>query len=130
MLQVLEREMDLKGALFKPEQREDLFFMSRILQMHEAKVRDMQALKIATKEESEKFGAMGNVANEDVLVVSGTLPGLTDAERDKIILACPEMKIMYPSVHSPHCFGSHVDSEKCAKSICATSKGPNYRGSC
>ena len=73
---------------------------------------------------------MGSVTAEDVLVVSGTLPGLTDAERDKLILACPEMKIMFPSVHSPHCYGNHVDSEMCAKSICATSKGPNYHGSC
>jgi hypothetical protein len=130
MLRVLEREMDLKGALFEPEQREDLFFMSRILQMQKDRMYGMQALQIATREESQKFSATGSVSNEDVLVVSGTLPGLTDAEREKFILTCPEMKIMFPSVHSPHCYGNHVDSEKCAKSICATSMGPNYHGSC
>jgi len=130
MLQVLEREMDLKSDKYKPEGREDLFFMSRIQQMQKAGIQGMDALRIATREDTQRFSAVGSVSNEDVLAVSGTLPGVLDKVRETFILACPEMKIMFPAVHSPHCYGSHVDSEKCAASICATSKGPGYKGSC
>jgi len=130
MLLVLEREMDRKGDQYKPESREDLFFMSRIQQMQKANIVGMNALRIATREDTLRFGATGSAANDDVLVVSGTLPGTSDTDREKIILQCPEMKIMFPAVHSPHCYGAHVDSEKCAASICATSKGPGYKGSC
>lgn len=47
------------------------------------------------------------------LGASGTLPYLNDTVRSQFIDTCPEMKMMYPSLHSPACFGAEPDPLKC-----------------
>lgn len=51
--------------------------------------------------------------------VSDTLPGVKLDIRAQIIDLCPEMKILFPSLHEPGCFGASLQREKCAASICA-----------
>jgi hypothetical protein len=51
--------------------------------------------------------------------VSDTLPGISLESRAHLIDLCPEMKILFPSLHEPGCFGASLQREKCAASICA-----------
>ena len=60
----------------------------------------------------------------------GTLPSVTFEERDKFMKLCPEMKIFYPSLHDPGCFGAQPDGERCKKTICALKNRSERRGGC
>lgn len=57
---------------------------------------------------------IGGVSNKDVLVVSGTLPAVSYEERQSLLNLCPEMKVFYPALHDPNCFGAKPDGDKCA----------------
>ena len=87
-------------------------------------------LRIASKNESMKFQAIGSMYNNDVFSVSGTIPGVPFAERDKFLTLCPEIKMFYPALHDPNCFGASPDPEGCAKSICALKPKTERRGGC
>jgi hypothetical protein len=52
-------------------------------------------------------------------VVSGTQASLNWTVRDALLGVCPELKIIFPSLHEPACFGAHPNGEKCKSSICA-----------
>ena len=67
----------------------------------------------------ERFSAFGGVANTSAFAVSGTLPQVSLQERQDMIEACPEMRIFFPSLHEPGCFGAELQREACAASICA-----------
>ena len=77
-----------------------------------------------------KFAAMDHYYNHEVFAVSGTLPSLDFKDRDKFIQYCPEVKMFYPSLHDPHCFGATPESDKCAASICALKPKTERRGGC
>lgn len=85
---------------------------------------------IANKNDSMKFAAMDHYYNHEVFAVSGTLPSLDFKDRDKFIQYCPEVKMFYPSLHDPHCFGATPESDKCAASICALKPKTERRGGC
>jgi hypothetical protein len=53
------------------------------------------------------------------MVVSGTQDKLEFAHREDLLMVCPELKIIFPSLHEPACFGAHPDPVKCKSSICA-----------
>ena len=53
------------------------------------------------------------------IVVSGTLPNLSYEERDTLLKHCPELKIIFPTLHEPSCFGAHPKPKQCKASICA-----------
>ena len=42
---------------------------------------------------------------------------------------CPEIKMIFPSLHDPSCFGAKPNGEKCKKSICAL-RDPPRKGGC
>jgi hypothetical protein len=63
--------------------------------------------------------ALVDEQNDNVLVASGTLPDISHEERDRFLSVCPELKILYPSLHDPSCFGASPNSTVCAKTICA-----------
>ena len=44
---------------------------------------------------------------------SGTLIGLNDSYRQTFINYCPELKMIFPSLHSPHCFGADPSPLDC-----------------
>jgi hypothetical protein len=56
------------------------------------------------------------------LAVSGTLAGLDDAARQQFLDYCPEMKMMFPSVHNAACFGAEPNALECFKYMCITSR--------
>jgi len=109
---------------------DDRFFISRIQEMFGRGIISPQTTQVATAEDCMKFQASQDHASEFVLTSSGTLPGLTDKEREDFMRTCPEMKWVYPSLHNPACFGSHVDPVKCQASICALKKGLESHHSC
>jgi hypothetical protein len=91
---------------------------------------DAPKVFIANKNDSMQFAAIDNHLTHEVLVVSGILPAVPFRERDKFIGYCPEVKMFYPSLHDPACFGASPDSEKCAASICALKPKTERRGGC
>ena len=109
---------------------DDRFFISRMQEMFGHGIISPTTTHVATAEDCMKFQASNNHASEFVLTASGTLGGLTDKEREDFMHVCPEMKWVYPSLHNPACFGSHVDPTKCQASICALKKGLDSHHSC
>jgi hypothetical protein len=86
---------------------------------------------IATKEQTHMFGGVYNLADDNgviqiPLVMGGIQPHLTWKERDSLLKHCPELKMIYPSMHEPACFGAHPDPETCRKSICALGEVPKH----
>jgi hypothetical protein len=82
--------------------------------------------KIASKEQTIVFGGVYDLINNVTeglvrlpLVVSGTHPRLTFQERDVLLKHCPELKIIFPSLHEPACFGARPKPDICKASICA-----------
>jgi hypothetical protein len=107
MLQVLEYEktknIDNKIDYYKSFGQEDYFFVSRMVEM---KLKGLINVTLATHEDTLKFSAIGGVANDDVLVASGILPVLSYKHRLNFFNFCPEIKILFPPLHDPHCFGA------------------------
>jgi len=50
----------------------------------------------------------------------GTLSDFSDDDRRKYLDYCPELKMVFPSLHNPSCFGSETFPELCFKSLCLT----------
>ena len=48
---------------------------------------------------------------------SGILSSLNDTDRQIFINYCPELKMLYPSLHSPHCFGADPDPLGCFRCV-------------
>ena len=123
-------------------EREDAFFVRTLLEMQNHNNNNNS--NIATKSDTERFGGLTffrnnyNVtiikskATETIgppLVASGTLPFLTYEIRDAFMTICPEIKMIFPSLHDPSCFGAKPNGEKCKKSICAL-RDPPRKGGC
>jgi hypothetical protein len=108
-----------------PEHHETLKTM---LQMNDKMSSDGTYIpfKVASKEQTIAFGGVHGIsdtATEGVIrlpiVVAGTQDRLTYAERDTLLKHCPELKIIFPSLHEPSCFGAHPVAETCQATICA-----------
>lgn len=95
--------------------------------MKEMKQEGVGNFRLATLEQTQKFGGVRNLTSTNdgsslrylPLVVSGTLPGLSWDDRETVLKHCPEIKMIFPSMHEPACFGAHPDPIKCKASICA-----------
>lgn len=123
-----------KITAFKKWGQEDQFFVRTLLEMNEKGVyNNAQSTKkwnIATREDTLRFSAIGSAVNDAVLVVSGTLPSVPYDTRQAFLNVCPEIKMFYPALHDPHCFGAEPNGEECAKSICALKSKKERRGGC
>jgi hypothetical protein len=82
--------------------------------------------KVASKEQTIAFGGVYDLSDNVTqglvrlpLVVAGTQSRLTYAERDSLLKHCPELKVIFPSLHEPTCFGAHPNAQTCKASICA-----------
>jgi len=135
MLQALNYALDKvkdpakRRTAYKNWGQEDQFFISRILEMQQKGLIDPN-IKLAPREETMKFSAMEDKLNYDVLTVSGTLPGVPYDDRQKFHNYCPEIKMFFPTMHDPSCFGAEPDGDKCAKTICALRPKSQRRGGC
>lgn len=81
-------------------------------------------IRLASYEQTIQFGGVYNLSTPDglqrlPLVVAGTQARLTWKERDSLLKHCPELRIIYPSLHEPACFGAHPDADRCKATICA-----------
>jgi hypothetical protein len=136
MVKAIEYELDKhtdpesRANCYKKWGQEDHFFVSRLLEMHRKGLPGTETLRISTRNESMMFAAVGGWYHNDVWAVNGILPDVPFKERDKFMQLCPEMKMFYPSLHDPSCFGASPDGEKCALSICALKPKTERRGGC
>lgn len=123
-----------RQVAFKKWGQEDRFFVSRLLEMMSSCNKEGCSLpskpRLANSSEARGFAGVGNSWQEDTWAISGTLPGLNVQEREEAISICPEMKIFYPNLHDPHCFGAHPDSELCGVTICALKPKSIRKGGC
>mmetsp|Transcript_3995 Transcript_3995/g.5083 ORF Transcript_3995/g.5083 Transcript_3995/m.5083 type:complete len:117 (+) Transcript_3995:84-434(+) len=57
------------------------------------------------------------------LAISGTLAEFSPEARKAAIEKCPEIKMVFPSLDNPACFGasSTLDKEACIASLCVSS---------
>jgi hypothetical protein len=84
-------------------------------------------VKYLEKDENAKIAdvattyAFGGVSDPEIapFVVSGTHASLNWTSRDTLLNVCPELKVIFPSLHEPSCFGAHPNGEKCKATICA-----------
>jgi hypothetical protein len=79
---------------------------------------------IATVPQTILWGGTTNLSGPErlvhlPLVVAGTQARLSYAERDSLLKHCPELKVIFPSLHEPSCFGAHPDGAACKATICA-----------
>lgn len=74
--------------------------------------------KVADPATTMAFGGFVN-NDEAPFLVSGTLPNLNWTVRENVLSTCPEIKMIFPSMHEPGCFGAHPNPAKCKASICA-----------
>lgn len=119
-----------RSVAYKKWGQDDIFFVSRILEMQALRPPLLPHVRLAPREVTMKFGAIGSAWNDDVVVAAGTLPGLTDDDRNKFIMACPDIKMVYPALHNPACFGAVPEADKCGASICALKPKTERRGGC
>ena len=82
-------------------------------------------IRMGTTEDMNLLGGVSHLTNNDgtlqriPLLVSGTQAKLAWAERDSLLKHCPELKMIFPSMHEPACFGAHPKPDVCKVSICA-----------
>lgn len=92
-----------------------------------------ERFRIASAEISNKFGGVLNLSSSDrlerlPLVVSGTQPNLDWNARESLLKHCPEIKMIFPSLHEPSCFGAHPNGEICKTTICALQENRPKQG--
>lgn len=88
---------------------------------------------VATREDTLQFAGVHDLATKTgvtslPLVVAGTQPKLLWSERQALLQHCPELRIIFPSLHEPACFGSHPDPQACKANICALQDEPPTHG--
>jgi hypothetical protein len=116
-----------RDTAYKSWGQEDIFFVSRMMEMNQLL---NKSYRLATRNDTLQFAAIESYANQEVLGASGILAGLSNEDRDKFITYCPEIKMLYPSLHDPNCFGASPNSELCSKSICALRNKTQRKGGC
>jgi hypothetical protein len=119
MLSVLEYAKQTNVDLL--QRQTGNFFLDQMIKMNH---KNVASFRIATKQQTELFAGTRNIANETgiihiPLVVAGTQQKLSWDERESLLKHCPELKMIFPSMHEPACFGAHPKPEQCKASICA-----------
>lgn len=107
------------------DRRNDVQLVATLLKINQV---ENASWKIAPPEQTERFGGTRNqlmMSNGTLvrdttygpLVISGTLPDLSDEARNWVLGTCPEIKAVFPSLHHPACFGARPDPIKCAEAL-------------
>lgn len=97
-------------------------FIRKVL---EGMQKEGKLIRMGTTEDMNLLGGVSNLTNSDgtlqriPLLVSGTQAKMAWTERDSLLKHCPELKMIFPSMHEPACFGAHPNPEICKQSICA-----------
>ena len=134
MLQAIQYKLDQTPAGERREDQykkwggEDTFFVNAMLEMKQ--LPQYKHFNIAPLEACMKWGAVNNYANHTVLTASGTLAGVRMQERAEFLDYCMELKIIFPLLHDPACFGADPNATLCALSICALQPKEKRKGGC
>mmetsp|Transcript_59917 Transcript_59917/g.117813 ORF Transcript_59917/g.117813 Transcript_59917/m.117813 type:complete len:358 (-) Transcript_59917:32-1105(-) len=123
-------DMNKRLTAFRSWGQEDQFFVRTLIEMNKQASPAKPRWHIAERNDTLRFSGIGSAVNEAVLVVSGTLPSVSYDDRQSFMNHCPEIKMFYPALHDPHCFGAQPNAELCAKSICALKSKKERRGGC
>jgi hypothetical protein len=125
MLEAMQYAHQHKLVMNPPE---GMAFVGIIKKMNQDSQRH-QSYRLATRQDTRMFGGV-QTTNSTVkghkrsippppMVVSGTQAQLNFQEREDLLMVCPELKVIFPSLHEPSCFGAHPDPVKCKATICA-----------
>ena len=92
--------------------------------MLEMNLNGLSSFRVATPDQTMQFGGASNLSVGDALTsvplaISGTQAGLMYKQRDSLLKHCPELKMIFPSLHEPSCFGAHPVKDTCQATICA-----------
>ena len=79
---------------------------------------DDNRFQVADRETTLAFGGVENL-DQAPFLVSGTQAHLNYTMRENLLSTCPEVKVIFPALHEPACFGAHPNGAKCKESICA-----------
>jgi len=106
------------------------YFIKTLRDLNQKLGRDVY--RIATKEQTQLFAGLDNFDEESgpPMVISGTAPNLGYEPRELLLAMCPEIKVIFPALHDPNCFGAKPDGEKCAATICALKDKKDRIGGC
>jgi hypothetical protein len=120
MIQVLDyaeaHHLSVKSTEF-------VFFIDTMMRMNKEDPNQYH-FRIASKDQTHDFGGVYNLSSAAGLqrlpiVVSGTQAKMEWNDRNSLLTHCPELKMIFPSMHEPACFGAHPNGAVCKKSICA-----------
>mmetsp|Transcript_1229 Transcript_1229/g.2012 ORF Transcript_1229/g.2012 Transcript_1229/m.2012 type:complete len:363 (-) Transcript_1229:112-1200(-) len=79
----------------------------------------VKALKnVAPREVTHQFAASSAGGSLYPMGISGTLGGLNDSMRAHYIDYCPEIKMLFPVLHSGSCFGASPNPRLCFEYLC------------
>lgn len=115
---------------------ESTYFIKTLLNMND---KLGTSFRIATREQTVYFaGTRYKINNNSTkvetegppIVIAGTLSDLDTAARELMLASCPEIKLIFPALHNPNCFGAEPNKEECAKSICALKDPKDRPGGC
>jgi hypothetical protein len=124
-------KVKFKNMEFTPDgifgvKEETLFLVSLDIFRESLEKFSGRKIVIATKLDTEQF-AMNDVravvhntenSNQFPLAAQGTLNSVSDYDRIKYLEFCPEMKLFFPVLHNPGCFGADPDPVKCFAYLC------------
>lgn len=141
-----------KTAAYKQWGQEDHFFVSRMLEILKIQRKSKQNMTIAlqyptiagermmevdfgkvllaSRNETRWFAGNSQEVSLQNFAMLGTLPAVSFQLREQVIAYCPEIKMHYPALHDPNCFGASPDGEKCALNICALKPRTERKGGC
>lgn len=124
----LRKKSAMLAALdYKPYKggQEDKYFVSTLLDLNKKEGKDVY--KIATPQVSQWFAGTEDIVGENntlredetygPMVIAGTQSQLSDEARNWVLGTCPELKVIFPVLHNPHCFGARPNAEKCSFAI-------------
>lgn len=110
---------------------EDYFFIKTLKEMNKV---GGHAYRIASKDQTNVLGGIipADFEKDQVvpMIISGTLPNLENNLRHMVLETCPEIKMIFPSLHNPNCFGAHPNATGCAESICALQDPATHTSGC
>ena len=101
---------------------DDFYFIKTLTDLNKKLGHDVY--RIATKEQTQMFAGLNGFDEKrgPPMVISGTVSKMDHDKRELLLAMCPELKVIFPVLHNPSCFGARPDGEKCAATICALRK--------
>ena len=101
-------------SLSNKQQKQNTFYPYKVADIETTKIFGGVSTMIDSVDNTKEI-----IDGHPPMVVSGTMANLNWSARDNLLQICPELKVIFPSLHEPNCFGAHPNGEKCRATICA-----------